>query len=132
MFYNNLPSSSVIILKHVCTSPFHCLCYPFSAQKIFSPSLCLFLFQQYVYLFCSLHKGQLPVSAPLPMNLNFHIPSAVSFVHSTTVYIQILPTPTFVLYDKGILIKRKPKYDTFFPIHCYLVIVTILSELQHH
>jgi len=40
---------SVIIFKHVVSSHFHCLCYPFSVQKFFSPSLCLFLFQQYVY-----------------------------------------------------------------------------------
>jgi hypothetical protein len=127
---------SVMILKHVVTSHFHCLCYPFSVQKFFSPSSCLFLFQQYVYLFCSLHKGQLLISVPLLMHLNFQIPSPVSVVHSTTIYIyiQIPPTPpSLLLYMiKEFELRKKPKCDTFFPIHCPLVIVTVLSELQHH
>jgi hypothetical protein len=121
LFYDDLPICilcfikiclvlSAIILKYVVTSHFHCLCYLFSVQKFFSPSLCLFLFQQYVYLFCSYIRGNF---------LSLHLSSSISISRSP-VQFQLLivqqciykfppPHPPFVLYDKGIWIKEKTK-----------------------
>jgi hypothetical protein len=116
---------SVIILKYVVTSHFHCLCYPFSVQKFFSPSLCLF--QQYVYLFCSYIRGNF---------LSRHLSSSIS-VSRSPVQFQLLivqqciykfppPHPPFVLYDKGIWIKEKQNvihsFQLLSSVHCNCIV----------
>jgi hypothetical protein len=103
-------------------SHYHCVCFCFS-------SMCI--------LFCSLRKGQLPISAPLLMHLSFQIHSPVSVVHTITVCTQIphIPPPLLFYMMKEFELKKKIWYilsNSLSSGHCNCIVWVTASLDKIH